>query len=94
MKQKIGFPLPDTEHERGYEKEKWKNIMDDFAIFSNQNPVPSIDEMIAAAADYDDDDVSKEVFDFNDFLAIFLKGIFKDVVCGIANTVQNFTRKD
>lgn len=45
-------------------------------------------------ADYDDDDTLKEYFDFNDFLAIFLKGIFKDVVCGIANTVQNFRRND
>lgn len=45
-------------------------------------------------ADYDDDDVSKEYFEFNDFLAIFLKGIFKDVVCGIASTAYNFRRKD
>jgi len=27
-------------------------------------------------------------------LAVFIKGIFKDVVCGIANTVDNFKRKD
>jgi len=45
-------------------------------------------------ADYDDDDVTKEYFEFNDFLAIFLKGIFKDVVCGIASTAYNFRRKD
>jgi len=35
----------------------------------------------------------KEQFDFNDFLAVFIKGIFKDVVCGIARTVSNFKRK-
>jgi hypothetical protein len=27
------------------------------------------------------------MFEFNDFLAIFLKAIFKDVVCSIASTV-------
>ena len=45
-------------------------------------------------ADYEDDDDSKEHFEFNDFLAIFLKGIFKDVVCSIASTAYNFRRKD
>ena len=43
-------------------------------------------------ADYDDCEEDKDYFEFNDFLAIFLKGIFKDVVCGIANTAQNFRR--
>lgn len=45
-------------------------------------------------ADYDDDEEDKEHFEFHDFLAIFLKGIFKDVVCGIASTAYNFRRKD
>ena len=34
------------------------------------------------------------MFQFNDFLSIFLKAIFKDVVCSIASTVQNYKRKD
>ena len=33
-------------------------------------------------------------FDFNYFLAVFIKGIFKDVVTGIASTVSNFKRPD
>jgi hypothetical protein len=31
--------------------------------------------------------VSKTHYDFNDFGAVFIKGIFKDVVCGIASSV-------
>ena len=33
-------------------------------------------------------------FDFNYLLAVFIKGIFKDVVTGIASTVSNFKRPD
>ena len=30
----------------------------------------------------------EEEFEFSDFLLIFLKGIVKDVICGIAKTVE------
>ena len=36
----------------------------------------------------------KLMFDFNDFLAVFIKGIFRDVVSGIASAVQRYKRKD
>tara|TARA_B110000285_G_C15113907_1_gene612873 strand:+ start:1930 stop:2115 length:186 start_codon:yes stop_codon:yes gene_type:complete len=36
----------------------------------------------------------KAQYDFNSFGAVFIKGIFKDVVCGIASSVQNYRRKD
>ena len=35
-----------------------------------------------------------EHFSYNEFLSIFVKVILKDIVCGIAQTVQNFKRKD
>jgi hypothetical protein len=37
---------------------------------------------------------SKEMVDFENFNAVFIKGIFKDVISSIANTVQNYRRKD
>ena len=33
-------------------------------------------------------------YDYVNFGAVFIKGIFKDVVCGIASSVQNYRRKD
>jgi len=36
----------------------------------------------------------KEMYEFNDFLSIFVKGILKDIVCGIAEKVKNFFRKE
>ena len=37
---------------------------------------------------------NKETFDFESWNAVFIKGIFKDVICSIANTVKNYRRKD
>lgn len=36
----------------------------------------------------------KQLFEYNDFLSIFVKGILKDIVCGIADTVHKFMRRD
>jgi len=33
-------------------------------------------------------------FEFDDFVSIFVKCILKDIVCGIADTVQNFKSQD
>jgi len=30
---------------------------------------------------------NREMFEYNDFLSIFVKGILKDIVCGIADKV-------
>jgi len=60
-------------------------------VFADQS---SADKYIVKMCGKSKKTLEKEGMEFNDFLSIFLKGILKEVVSAVAESVKDFQRSD